>query len=204
MLVSSVILSCTAAFPCRLSLSESDLYVSRTRITSLYPSVKVMSLSLKFWARSFTLLNVPFSSSGPISLFDLVKTIRRPYKFLVSFRSTIRSQTFNVCFLLPDINILLFCFLTGAQRLISPLIRSATYVSVQCLQDLQNVLLRYIRMCDEIIELVAFDSKWLAVSQNSSLDFANCLIFSCDNSGSYTMVPFLLVRLKSKLPFKLC
>ena len=53
------------AFPCRrlslvFSFSESGLYVSKTRITSLNPAVKLVSLSLKFSARSFTVLNVPF------------------------------------------------------------------------------------------------------------------------------------------------
>ena len=40
--------------------SESGLYVSKTRITSLNPAVKVVSLSLKLWARSFTVPNVLF------------------------------------------------------------------------------------------------------------------------------------------------
>ena len=53
------------AIPCRLfslvfSLRELGLYVSKTKMTSLNPAVRFVSLSLKLLARSCTVLCVPF------------------------------------------------------------------------------------------------------------------------------------------------
>ena len=64
-------------------------------------------------------------SSITISL-DLARTSSLPYRSFVSLRSRLVLLSFTVDFLLPEVKVLMFCFLTGTQRLTSPLILSDT------------------------------------------------------------------------------
>ncbi len=71
------------------------------------------------------------------------------------------------------------------------------------IQDMWYIFVRDIHMSDQIVQLVTLSGKWIAMTQECSIDLVNCLMLPLNCTWSKVMVLCDLASFNIKLNLKL-